>query len=375
MTFLKTFIFYFFVVFSFISCEFRGIKNFSELKNIFLPSQSKENLTKEPINKEALQSAKNSVWEIRLYLDFEIKTIDFYKNSSLLEIEESQELIYLGHGSGFFIAPRLMITNFHVIDSANQHVAIISNKNSEDSENGLLIKDMEVVAVSAVYDLALLRSDTAHDSFLEIRKSPLNSKSDSFFLLAYPDNDFILSPLQFNSSQLKHQLLKFNRNIKLGKLKGASGGPIIDQNAEVVAVNQSGNTDISIGISKSILSDFLEGNHRDCSDISLEDCLQQEWLHLKNSYESGNLMAKHRMDVNQGYTKWLNKNQKFQELIEKRQKLNEVKELYVDAQKAYHRNDSEENQKTFNNLENQYSQLFESYDQTRIELNQIFKTK
>lgn len=342
----------------------------SNFRNNYLSSQPEE---KEPLKEEILELAKNSVWEVSLYLNFQTRQIDFSTHDGALSanVEPSYNFINLGHGSGFFIAPKRMITNFHVIDSTNEHIEIISNRDSENSKD-LLINKMKVLKVSSLYDLALLESETESPYFLDLKQEKINLNKDSFFLLGYPDNRFILSLVQYNSSQLGRKLFLFNRKAELGNLTGASGGPIIDQKGEVVAVNQSGSDEISIGISHSIVHRFLSGDNRDCSEISLEECLQEEWLLLDRAYRNGESMAKHRISVNKSYEHWLNKKEALSRLIENRQRLNQLEEELASALERYSREKNAENKNFYQSVLERYENQIEAYNENVAELNRLF---
>ena len=371
---LKTLLFYILIMSYFISCHRFNFPDFFNKNSQFtentLPSKYEK---KEPIRELALEIAKKSIWEVSLYLNFQTKQIDFSKNKSEfdIDIESTHKLIHLGHGSGFFISPNLMVTNFHVIDYANQHIEIISNKDSENS-NELLINNMKLLKVSSLYDLALLESETESPYFLNIKTEPIQPNKDSFFLLGYPDNRFIFSPVQYNSSHLDRRLILFDRKTSLGQLTGTSGGPIIDQNGNVVAVNQSGSDEISIGISSTILNSFLNGNNRDCSEISLDECLQEEWSFLDRAYQDGNLMAKHRIATSKSYENWLNKKEKLNQLIENREEINRLEEKLAEALEDYGRDKTVENRDSYKRILEEHKKQVELYNKTVSDLNKFF---
>jgi len=354
---------FFFVSFNLIGCDtFLFQKNLSQ-NNRLLSLQ-----TKELIESEALDFAKKATWEVSLYLDFQKKEIHFSRDK--INVENSRDLVHLGHGSGFFIDPHHMITNFHVIDMANDKVKIISNKDSEESET-LVINEMKVLKVSLIYDLALLRSENASDHFIPVRKRAIDTIKDSFFLLGYPGNRFIFSEVFYNGSHLNRNLLLFNRKQELGQLTGASGGPIIDQKGELVAVNQSGSDEIAIGVSHSLLENFLNGNNNDCSQQILEECLKEEWLYLEQIYRSGNQMAKHRLSLSKSYEQWLNKKEKLNQLISQREKINIIEEELVKKWDDFNNRNTLENQNSYEKTKQQYEEATSVYNQIASELNEL----
>ena len=370
---MKTFCFLILMGGSLLGCSrFHFLDLFNKKSKTVEPSRSQPYKEKEPIQEEALELAKKSIWEVSLFLNFQEREIDISQKYSKINIgiKPTDNLIHLGHGSGFFISPTLMITNFHVIDNAGEHIEILSNRDS-DTSNNLIVHKMKVLKVSSIYDLALLESDKKSPYYLKLKKEALNSKRDSFFLSGYPGNRFIFTPVQYNSSHLNHKLIYFNRNTELGTLTGVSGGPFIDQNGEVVAVNQSGSDNLSIGVSSAILDNFLNGDNRDCSKISLANCIQQEWLFLNKAFKDGSAMAKYRMSVNISYDSWSYQKEKMNQLIENRQLLNKMEEDMVLLFYKKNEDPSPENQQAYQEILKLYKNEIEVYNGIVSEFNSL----
>ena len=360
----KLFLLFSFSIFSLMSCNSSFLKKRYSSK-IFIAGQ----------NEEELESAKKSVWEVSLYLNFKESSINLEitdRNSRIkADVETNYNRIYLGHGSGFFISPKLMVTNFHVIQDAIENTEIISNRDSKEL-NKVIFNKMNVLKVSAIYDLAILESETTVENYLSIKKKPFSLfEKDKFFLLAYPDDRFIFTSIQYNSSQKNQQLLLFNRNAELGDLKGGSGGPIVDQNLEVVGVNQAGTSELSIAVSYSVLTDFLNGNNRDCSQLSLENCFKQEWLFLEETYAKGNSMAAHRMSFNDTYQQWFEKRQKLGKIINIRGDLNQIGKKLTKALNSYNQKKTNDNRREYEELLNSYDELIEKYNRSVSAFNKL----
>ncbi|MBC6415334.1 MAG: serine protease [Bdellovibrionales bacterium] len=329
--------FFFFVLLSLTNCKKQEkLHKQTFIKNTSKPSHYKveeipqvekipSSITEESSKKDFLEEAKKAIWNVSLYLSFEedFLSSDSLKNSEFYESSKKDNLIPLGQGTGFFISSQLMVTNFHVIQDLNENIKIFSKKDSKNLSNPLINK-MKVVKISAFYDLALLKSSEKVKDYLKIKKSPIDLNLDSFFLLAYPQSKFLLIPVRYNTSQYGDKIFTFNRNINLNKLKGSSGAPIIDQNAKVIGVKYGTTDSQSFTSSFSALTDFLNGNNRDCSNLDIEECLNEEWLSLKEAYQKGNPLAEYRVSSLISYEKDINKRDKIKEIIDLRKKMSKV---------------------------------------------------
>ena len=99
----------------------------------------------------------------------------------------------LGHsGTGFFIGPSHLVTNFHVafglfIGNIPDSSIINILNNLEDpialrqgGEKKSLFSDIKILAVSAIYDLALLEIKRPVTDYLRLREDPLESGENLF---------------------------------------------------------------------------------------------------------------------------------------------------------------------------------------------------
>ena len=368
----KLFLLFSFFIFNLTGCNSNFLKKKSPTE-VFFASQNKEI---ETILEEDVKSAKKSVWEVSLYLKFKEVSINLEttdRNSRIkADVETNYNKIYLGHGSGFFISPKLMVTNFHVIQNAIEKTDIISNRDSEKL-NKVIFNKMKVLKVSAIYDLAILESKKTVEDYLTIKSPSSSFKQDKFFLLAYPDNRFIFTSIQYNSSQQNQQLLLFDRNLELGSLKGGSGGPIVDQNLEVVGVNHAGTDELSIAVSHSVLTSFLDGNNRDCSKLSLEDCFTKEWLFLEEAYAKGNSMAAHKMSFNETYQQWFKKRKKLRKIIDVREELNQIVKKLIKSLNSYNKNNTNDNLREYEELLSSYNEILKKYNSSVSAFNELIR--
>lgn len=158
-------------------------------------------------------------------------------------------------GTGFFITPKHLVTNFHVVDAyikANR----LENIYLEQDSNPNKIKIEKLIALSAYPDLALLETAEPAPSYLKLRETAINSEED-IFIIGYPLGIFRnikkTGPIKKVSDTLAFSI---NLSENLG---GASGSPLIDSKGLVAGVLYRNNYNFAQSIPNKILKNFLHG--------------------------------------------------------------------------------------------------------------------
>jgi CHASE2 domain-containing sensor protein len=136
-----------------------------------------------------------------------------------------------GHGTGFFVAPRLILTCAHVVKALEDKKAKIR---WQDQEN---FAEAEIEQIHPSVDLALLRVTTTHEA-VDIPCVYLDESlqtGDELYLFGYPDQDFPNGcPVTFNCEGLtgdEPPLIKF----KLGQVRpGMSGSALLNRRTQKV---------------------------------------------------------------------------------------------------------------------------------------------
>ena len=126
-------------------------------------------------------------------------------------------------GSGFFLSPRLLVTNFHVVEAFGydfpEGIDLIQN----DEPGRTRIK--RLISASAIEDVAVLETDRDAPFYLNLREKPLSANEDAF-VLGYPGGAFRFlrktGPLM-NFGGFMQFPLNFTK-----KMVGLSGGPAVD---------------------------------------------------------------------------------------------------------------------------------------------------
>lgn len=140
-----------------------------------------------------------------------------------------------GHGSGFFIAPNLILTNHHVALNA-------------DRLKVRLINGTEVLATTLrsdkQRDVALLQIDGGEFTPLPIRLKPVALTEEVYAIGSPFDESLAGSVTRGIVSQIQHdehgmELIQADATIQ----HGSSGGPLLDAQGNVVGISQSAWTD------------------------------------------------------------------------------------------------------------------------------------
>lgn len=161
-------------------------------------------------------------------------------------IEQSTVTIQagVGQGSGFFIAPDLVITNYHVAGHSKQVKLILSDGTTIDGD---------VLRGHPGRDVALIKVNSAQYRYLPIRLRPLNIAEDVYAIGTPLDQRFAGTVTRGIVSQLKPNkqgLLMIQADASIQH--GSSGGPLLDAQGNVtgiaVAMYAPGADDTSVGL-------------------------------------------------------------------------------------------------------------------------------
>ena len=156
-------------------------------------------------------------------------------------------------GSGFFLSPRLLVTNFHVVEAFEKDFpeGIDLIQNGEPS--GMRIKWL--ISASAIEDVAVLETDRDAPFYLNLREKPLSANEDAF-ILGYPGGAFRFlrktGPLM-NFGGFMQFPLNFTK-----KMVGLSGGPAVDSGGSVSGIFHKGSGNFSLFTKSNHLKGVLE---------------------------------------------------------------------------------------------------------------------
>jgi len=171
-------------------------------------------------------------------------------------------------GSGFFINNKgYFVTNNHVVKGCKQSKITFKEKEV----------DAELIATDETLDLALLRAKVKPKDYLDISDDP-PEKMQRIFVAGYPFGKGLSDDLKFTQgiiSAVKGYADNSNQiQLDAAINSGNSGGPIVNEDGDLVAVAVSGldkskAEGIGFGIKASSVKNFLEVNNIKYSSSSL----------------------------------------------------------------------------------------------------------
>ena len=160
-------------------------------------------------------------------------------------------LTEFGQGSGFFVTPNLIVTNFHVIEDAS----IIAYKRVGQVQVHAI---KSVRDVDATYDLAILEVPSTQVSPLYIGDSNSVRKGETVYVVGSPhgfEGTFSDGTLSAIRRDFNIDLLQITAPIS----SGSSGGPVLNGKAEVIGVATSAFvTDDAQNLNFAVPSNYLK---------------------------------------------------------------------------------------------------------------------
>ena len=184
-----------------------------------------------------------------------------------------------GGGTAFPIGPKLFVTAFHVLANLLREENSIEDVVLLREGRIFPLKVKKVVAVSALYDLALFETEETVTDYLHILdKSP--QSDEEFVIPGYPQERFRKATGKIVADYNSRFLLQTDHPI----LEGYSGSPAVNTKGQVigVAVKEAVNTGVFV-IKFNHLRDLItEDTGLKCSDeIYPMMCIKQEIENLK----------------------------------------------------------------------------------------------
>jgi len=188
-------------------------------------------------------------------------------------------------GSGFFIAPNQVITNFHVIADEPSPKIIFPDGN--------FVTPIKIVGDKEV-DLAVLFTEKQYDKFVLPLPDEIKFYEDEPLIAA---GYALGTDLTGKATTLKGRFIDFRKSKKMpigyiqtdiSLVKGMSGGPLVDQCGNVVGINTISLAGLSLFIdadwAKSIVPNFTDQNITKIEvdpSISPEEAVKAFYTYLK----------------------------------------------------------------------------------------------
>ena len=234
-------------------------------------------------------------------------------------------------GTGFFIGKNRFVTNSHVISGmfpkSNNLLLKLFSIVEEESRIGKIVLSQEgnpstlhvkrVIALSGLYDLALLETEQSVTNYLKL-KVEVPKSGEKLVFPGYPNGVFKKTETAGPISS--HEDVYFYKSfIKSSEvISGASGSPLLNRKGQVVGVIDRGSAGpfASISAVKAIhLKEFVRGNVGTKNLFSVKECVEEEKEEVMKLAEKGNLQAQYRL------YKWYSSNDLEEEGIKKNPEL------------------------------------------------------
>ncbi len=213
--------------------------------------------------------------------------------SDLLQAEKSIWRIetFSGRATGFFIDSKHFVTNLHVI--ANVQDSDIKHIRLSQKDNPSVFWVNKVLAVSVLYDLAILETEESSSHYLSLRENPVET-SENLFISGYPFGSFKRIG---NTGNIHHEdAHMFSYFIDHSSLEGASGSPILDNEGHVVGVLFGGTLyKVSIIKIKHLRGLIVGDIGRNCNEENFIKCQKKSFNQFKSYAYKNNFLAQYQL--------------------------------------------------------------------------------
>lgn len=134
-------------------------------------------------------------------------------------------------GTGFFITPQQVITNFHTIEMANNTEDITLSQPQVEQAKPIQIK--QILALDAENDLALLEVSPSAETHLTLGTHPTQT-NEPVFISGYPEGNFAEITNTGSIEQSEYvNTIPINH---YSPVYGTSGSPVFDTEGQVIGV-------------------------------------------------------------------------------------------------------------------------------------------
>lgn len=215
-------------------------------------------------SQDAKKFAGNSRYSYRIILDYDMikkyPTAEMYANGS--EEYENEAKTGKWTGTGFSLLDNYIVTNYHVVDGA-QNISILG-------VNGIHNKtyEAEVIATDKVNDLAIIRVKGVSIPSAGIPysvKTKVSDVGENVFVLGYPLTSTMGDEIKLTTGVISSRS-GYQGDLSLYQISapiqpGNSGGPLFDSNGNVIGIVSAkhiGAENVSYAIKTSYLKNLIE---------------------------------------------------------------------------------------------------------------------
>ena len=199
------------------------------------------------------------------------------------EVLQAEQAVYKittssGNGTGFFIAPDLFVTNFHVIDEIKNLDEI-----SLDHRNRPSIDILNIIAVSLFADIAVLQ--TKEESPIYLSEGDLTSLDENLVIMGYASGvDTAEIIKSTNDNSIWENIIYDTPTDFSSEPRGLSGSPLMNLDGEFLGVVCASSSNYKSSIISQYVSQLLKGHIGTiCKSI---ECINQETQEIQKLIEN-----------------------------------------------------------------------------------------
>jgi S1-C subfamily serine protease len=174
----------------------------------------------------------------------------------MLDVQDSARRP-LRFGSGFFVRPDIVATNYHVIENASYGVARVVGETETYVIEG-------TVGIDKVHDLALLKLAGAARQSLPLADMNAMEVGEEIFVFGNPRRlEGTISPGIISGISLREMGSENLIQISAPISSGSSGGPVVNRDGEVIGVAVSSITsgqNLNFAVPSSLLAMLMTSN-------------------------------------------------------------------------------------------------------------------
>ena len=173
------------------------------------------------------------------------------------------------HGVGFFIAPNQFVINFQTLFSLTYGYTIEDVVLSQEGTPSISLKISKVVALSPLYDLALLTTDKKVAHWLNLKETPVKLDENLFLPAVYSKEELKqvkkIGPIIWEDDQT--YIFPSNYSSFSSNSKGLNWSPVVDDRNQIAGVLHS----VDVNVLTFIKAEFVKALIQQSGDTAEKD--------------------------------------------------------------------------------------------------------
>ena len=162
-------------------------------------------------------------------------------------------------GTGFFISPKLFVTNFHVLEGLLKYELNFNNTILSQKENPNTLNIKQVIVVSALYDLAIIETKETSQHYLKLSETELLKTDEDLFAISYLLTENFTRVKK--TGKINHEDdYFFSFPVNHSALYGASGSPVLNNQGQVIGVFSQALENLIYSIKINHLKKLIKGD-------------------------------------------------------------------------------------------------------------------